>query len=186
MNGTDNFFAILDKAGSSPEGSPSTTDGLLFQALERLHYSDPARTFVQKAAESNSAVGRRLARLTAWGQAEGDIPVDPPDSGINQPPAPGLRAGEVVVDVGSQLSADQGAFDGTLNPVLMSRPNWGYYAKHNLGAKSGHIFDRPFTIGDPNTGETFDDGTLAALQNFADPIVRDAQGNQATDLSQFG
>jgi hypothetical protein len=126
-----------------------------------------------------AAMGAALAALEAWGRSLGFYPAAPAT------PATGLPPGMVVADVGT-LPADQGAFDGNVNPALMSGPNWGYYAKANLGKSSGHIFDRPFVIGDPVAGTTFDEGTLAAFQNVADPLVRDAAGTVVFDLSKVG
>lgn len=171
MNGNQQFFERLDQAGQLP----SKVNDELVLALNALHPSHPARIYVERAAKLNSELGdEKLKALEDWGKADGQA----------QKRDAGVPGGEVV-DVGS-LSADQGAFDGQLNPTLMSGPNWGYYAKQNLGAHSGHIFDRQFRIGDPNTGSTFDAGTLANLQNVADPIVRDAQGNMVDDLRRWG
>lgn len=172
MNGNNEFFALLDAAGQMP----SKVNDQLVKAINVLHPSHPALAYVLRAAQVNSELGdQKLKALETWGKA-GDVPAAAPT---------GLPPGQVVADVGG-LPADQGAFDGQLNPTLMTGPNWGYYARQNLGAQSGHIFDRPFVIGDANTGSTFDAGTLAAFQNSADPIVRDAQGNQVADLSQWG
>ena len=175
MNGTENFFAILDKAGSSPDGSPSTTNDLLVQALDRLHYSDPARIFVERAAKSNSAVGKRLARLEAWGKADGDIEVDEPQAPAQQQPA--LRPGTMVADAGA---SDQGMYTGALDPALMSDANKRYFAD-NLGRfsnKYGQVFSR-----DPNPFITSIPGNLANGER--DPIVRDAQGTMVADLSAW-
>lgn len=180
MNGNYDYFVRLDEAGQLP----SKVNEQLVKALDRLHPSHPARIFVERAAALNSELGdEKLKALEDWGKADAALDSAPLSPHRDTPPAP--RPPVQTVDVGS-LAADQGAFVGLLNPVLMSGPNWGYYAKKNLGAQSGHIFDRPFVIGDPNTGSIFDAGTLAILEGMADPIVRDAQGNQVADLSQWG
>lgn len=173
MNGNQEYFERLSEAGERT----SKVNDQLVGALDRLHPSHPARIFVERAAKLNSELGdEKLKALEDWGKA--DPTVAAPSRDVTIPP------GEVV-DVGS-LAADHGAFDGDVNPTLLSLWNWGYYAKQNLGAQSGHIFDRPFTIGNAETGVTYDAGRLANAQNYADPIVRDAQGNQVADLSQWG
>jgi hypothetical protein len=166
------FFERLDTAGQKP----TVIDRELAAATVALASGNlrEAQKHVTAAHAATGELGEALAAVEAWGKAvPAEADLDPLPSTPSEPPPPpaappGMRVADVAEAAGS---SDAGPYDGPVNPTTLTLANWGYYAAHNLGAQSGHIFDRPFVIGDPFTGRTYTEGDLANAERDADPQI---------------
>lgn len=169
MNGNDQFFRLLDEAGGQ---GVSKVNDLLVKALDRMHPSDPARIYVQRAAEMNSELGdKKLKALETWGKGDGDIKDE------SQKPAQ-MRPGTTVADAGTQ-GEDIGR--GNVEPSSFSLGNWSFYQQRNLGKRWADIFAGPLSGVNSAIGAL--PGNLATATQ--DPIVRDSNGAVIADLRKW-
>jgi hypothetical protein len=161
------FFERLDTAGQLP----TIIDRELAAATVALASGNlrEAQKHVTTAHTATGELGEALAAVEAWGKA---VPAEADLDALPSTPPPAAPPGMRVADVAEVVrSGDVGPYDGPVNPTTLTLANWGYYAAHNLGAQSGHIFDRPFVIGDPFTGRTYTEGELANAERDADPQI---------------
>lgn len=180
MNEQAKFNDLCSVAG----GVPSETNDLLKSGLDgldalirdsddRARLLDIRATF-QAAAVMNSKCGLQIQALKDYG----DQVIYKTE--VAGPSPTHLKPGQVVADV---ATAEEVVYTGKWDPSLMNRDNKAYVA-NNEGKFSqvwGQTFSGPIVWGTA-PGEPYDQGTLMAEPH--DPIVKDAKGKVAYDLSK--
>lgn len=177
MNQQAKFNDLCSVAG----GVPSETNALLKSGLDGLdtliaNTEDKAdlldvRSAFQAAAVSNSKCGLKIQDIKNYGDT---------DIYKTAPEPTHLKPGQVVTDV---AVAEEVVYTGKWDPSLMNRDNKAYVANNEgkFSDKWGQTFSGPIVWGNA-PGEPYDQGTLMAEPH--DPIVKDAKGKVAYDLSK--